>query len=150
VQLQPQKLESLIKWGIIFLLLGLLSLCSYSRLNEINEKRLRRIPTPENILRWQEIKKYQLNVKVCESMNIEVQSAKDNNFICIDSFETIVSRDKTLLDKYFPNYFDFYDIPEGYRSVKDIPVSIDSLICNNAEETVRRWKNCPTGYTYKN
>lgn len=148
--MQPKTVKFVFKWSVIYLLVSLISLCSYSRINEIQNKKLKRMPTPENILRWEKIKKYQLDVKVCESMDRAVEIAKENNYICIDSFETIVSRDKGILDKYMPNYFDFYDIPEGYRSVADIPVNIESLSCNNAEERVRNWKSCPTGYTYKN
>jgi hypothetical protein len=148
--MQPKTLEIVIKWSVICSLVSLISLCTYSRINEIQNKKLKRIPTPENISRWEKIKKYQLEAKVCESMDMAVEIAKKNNFICIDNFETIVSRDKNILDKYMPDYFDFYDIPDGYRSVSDIPVSIDSLQCNNAEERIRNWKSCPTGYIYKN
>ena len=140
--MQPKTIEFVIKWSVICLLVSLISLCTYSRISEIQNRKLKSMPTPENISRWEEIKKQRLDAKVCESMDLAVEIARENNYICIDKFETIISRDKNILDKYMPDYFDLYDIPPGYRSVSSIPVTLDSLACNNAEERIKRWRNC--------
>jgi hypothetical protein len=141
---QPQRWEPLTKWGYILTFVSLISMCTYSKIKEEN---LKHIPTPENIARWEKIKKNHLDMRVCDSMDLAVQSAKENNSICTDDFNTIVSRSKAIFDKLLPYYIGSLGIPAGYTSVQDISITIESLPC---KKTIQLWRNCPTGYSYSN
>lgn len=143
---QPIYVEILFKYSIILIMIALPTFCIYSGYENGQYEKLRRMPTAENIQRWQSRKFEYLQSLTCEALLDEVESFKRNGTFCSRSLESIILiRKKYFMDKTSP-WFDAVRIPDQYISMDEINLNENNIKCQ--ENILEIWKTCPTGYTY--
>ncbi len=139
------RIKRLIQVLLVMVLLSLLSTCFYDSDAEKLRKSRQWNPTSENISYWEQRKSEWFEGRVCEIMYDQAVRYNKNSQFCSDDFASIVRSGKFLAEVNNA-WFEMIGIPKEYRSLDNIPITLESLTC---KEIVREWRNCPTGLSYR-